>query len=99
MKAQNLFFAFIAMLVLTISNAALADDDMAPDATIVTVNINTDSAETLAANLTGVGLSRANAIVAYRENYGPFYSAEELSAVKGIGKTTVEKNASKIVID
>jgi competence protein ComEA len=100
MKAQNLFFAFIAMLVLSISNAAFADD-MATDTEdmIVTVNINTATAETMAQNLVGVGLSRANAIVAYRENYGPFYSAEELSAVRGIGKSTVEKNADKIIVN
>jgi competence protein ComEA len=53
----------------------------------------------MAQNLVGVGLSRANAIVAYRENYGPFYSAEELSAVRGIGKSTVEKNADKIIVN
>jgi competence protein ComEA len=100
MKAQNLFFAFIAMLVLSISNVALADD-MATDTEdmMVTVNINTATAETMAQNLVGVGLSRANAIVAYRENYGPFYSAEELSAVRGIGKSTVEKNADKIIVN
>jgi competence protein ComEA len=100
MKAQNLFFAFIAMLVLSISNVALADD-MATDTEdmMVTVNINTATAETMAQNLVGDGLSRANAIVAYRENYGPFYSAEELSAVRGIGKSTVEKNADKIIVN
>jgi competence ComEA-like helix-hairpin-helix protein len=45
------------------------------------------------------GLSRANAIVARRKNYGPLYSAEELSAVRGIGMTTIEKNAGKIVVE
>lgn len=100
MKAQNIFIAFIAMLVLSLGNAALADD-MGTDSEQgqVTVNINSASAEAIANGLTGVGLSRANAIVAYRDNYGPFYSAEELSAVRGIGMTTIEKNAGKIVVD
>jgi competence protein ComEA len=100
MKAQNIFMAFIAMLVLSLGNAALADD-MGTDSeqASVTVNINSASAEAIANNLTGVGLSRANAIVAYRDNYGPFYSAEELSAVKGIGMSTIKKNEGKIVVE
>ncbi|MGK0342210.1 MAG: competence protein ComEA [Candidatus Azotimanducaceae bacterium] len=100
MKAQNLFIAFITLLVLSLGNVAVADDmGTAPEQDVFTVNINSDSAETIAKNLVGVGLSRANAIVAYRKNYGPFYSAEELSAVRGIGMNTIEKNAGKIVVD
>ena len=97
MKAQNLFMAFIAILALSIGNATFADDIATPEE--VTININSATAEDMAKNLVGVGLSRAQAIVAYRENYGPFYSPEELSSVKGIGKRTVEKNSSKIVIE
>jgi len=100
MKAQNLFIAFITLLVLSLGNTAVADDmGTEPSQDPLTVNINSASAETIAENLLGVGLSRANAIVAYRQNYGPFYSAEELSAVRGIGMTTIEKNAGKIVVD
>ncbi|MEL0066526.1 MAG: helix-hairpin-helix domain-containing protein [Gammaproteobacteria bacterium] len=46
--------------------------------------------------MSGVGVSRAQAIVDYREQYGQFYSAEELTAVRGIGDSTVEKNLDKI---
>ena len=100
MKAQNLFIAFITLLVLSLGNAAVADDMASvPEQDAITVNINSASAETIAKNLFGIGLSRANAIVAYRQNYGPFYSAEELSAVRGIGMTTIEKNAGKIVVE
>ncbi|MFN3235536.1 MAG: ComEA family DNA-binding protein [Pseudomonadales bacterium] len=101
MKARNLFLTAITLWLLSLGNLAFANDDqtMAPAPEVVNVNINTASAETLAENLTGVGLSRAQAIVAYRESFGPFYSAEELTAVKGIGKGTVEKNAARIVIE
>ena len=101
MKAQNIFMAFITMLVLSLGNAVFADDDMGTDGASapITVNINSASAEAIADNLVGVGLSRANAIVAYRDNYGPFYSAEELSAVKGIGMATIKKNEGKIVVE
>lgn len=62
------------------------------------VNINSADAETLAAELTGVGPEKAAAIVAYREANGPFKSAKDLGAVKGIGEKTLENNRDNIVI-
>ena len=60
------------------------------------VNINTADAATLAAELTGIGPSKAQAIVEYRKKYGPFKSADDLSLVQGIGESTVEKNRANI---
>ena len=100
MKIQNLFIAFFTCLLLSYGNLIFADDMTDGDLmSVITVNINADNAETLAANLTGVGLGRAEAIVAYRKAHGRFYSAEELTAVRGIGQTTIEKNSEKIVVD
>jgi competence protein ComEA len=65
--------------------------------TVLTVNINEADAETLAAILDGVGLKKAMAIIAYRDQHGPFYLAEELTAVKGIGAGTVVKNTERII--
>jgi len=62
------------------------------------VNINTADAETLAASLKGVGLSRAEAIVRYREQHGDFVDVYELANVKGIGERTVEVNESRITL-
>ena len=62
------------------------------------VNINTADAETISAELDGIGLSKAQAIIEYRKANGPFKSADELSAVKGIGDRTVEINRSNIVV-
>jgi competence protein ComEA len=62
------------------------------------VDINTADAETISAELNGIGLSKAKAIVEYREKHGPFNSAEDLSLVKGIGERTVEKNRSDIMV-
>ena len=56
------------------------------------VDINSASAEDLAQSLDGVGLSKARAIVAYRDSQGPFRHADELVKVKGIGISTVDKN-------
>lgn len=60
------------------------------------VNINTADAETMAAELNGIGLVKAQAIVEYRKKHGPFKSAEDLSLVKGIGERTVERNKTDI---
>ena len=63
------------------------------------VDINKADASTIAAELNGVGTSKAVAIVAYREANGPFRHIEDLSNVKGIGIKTVEKNRSNLVIE
>jgi len=60
------------------------------------VDINSADAETLSAELDGVGMSKAKAIVEYREKHGPFKSPEDLSLVKGIGDRTVELNRTNI---
>jgi competence protein ComEA len=62
------------------------------------VNINTASAEQMAASLNGVGLSKAALIVQYREANGPFTHMDELVNVKGIGLRTVDKNREVILV-
>jgi len=56
------------------------------------VNINQASAEEIALNVKGIGSSKAAAIVAYRDQNGPFTHVDELVNVKGIGLATVDKN-------
>ena len=63
------------------------------------ININTAGAEELAAQLSGIGRTRAAAIVRYREQFGPFESAEELAEVSGIGMLTVERNRERIRLE
>jgi competence protein ComEA len=62
------------------------------------VDINTADAKSLAMAMTGVGLVKAEAIVAYRDRNGPFKSIDDLARVKGIGAKTVEANRSSVVI-
>ena len=62
------------------------------------ININDASAEELKENLVGVGPKKAMAIIEYREANGPFYTAEELVNVKGIGPKTLEKNKENILV-
>ena len=60
------------------------------------VDINTADAETISAELNGIGLAKAKAIVEYRKKHGPFRSADDLSLVKGVGEKIVEKNRDDI---
>jgi competence protein ComEA len=62
------------------------------------VNVNTADAETIAKALDGIGLSKAKAIVAYREEHGPFKSADDLTQVKGIGQATLARNHDAILL-
>lgn len=62
------------------------------------VNVNTATAEELAENLKGVGLSKAKLIVAYREANGSFGHADELVNVKGIGIRTIDQNRDMILV-
>lgn len=60
------------------------------------VNVNTAEPELLAQVLDGVGTSRAQAIVEYREQFGEFASLEDLLDVRGIGPSVIEANRDKI---
>ena len=67
-------------------------------AAIEQIDLNSADAETLARSLSGVGLSKAQAIVRYREQYGPFASLEEVTEVKGIGPAILERNRDRLVL-
>jgi len=63
------------------------------------VDINSADADALATALNGVGEAKAKAIVAYRDQYGAFKSADDLVLVKGIGQRLVDLNRDAIRID
>ncbi|TAN03553.1 MAG: helix-hairpin-helix domain-containing protein [Rhodanobacteraceae bacterium] len=63
------------------------------------VNVNTADARAIAASLDGVGMSKAEAIVAYRKTHGPFKSIEDVGKVKGIGAKTLSRNRDAIRLD
>ncbi|MDF2179646.1 ComEA family DNA-binding protein [Aliiglaciecola sp. CAU 1673] len=62
---------------------------------IATININEASAEELTA-LPGIGKVKAEAIVNYREEHGPFEDVDDLTKVNGIGEQTVKGLKSKV---
>lgn len=60
------------------------------------VNVNKANAKTIAKSLDGVGMTKAEAIIAYRKAHGPFKDIKALSHVKGIGPTTLAHNHDAI---
>lgn len=63
------------------------------------LNLNTADAPTLQKELNGIGKSKAEAIVAYRDANGPFASIDELLEVKGIGGALLERNRSRLTVE
>lgn len=63
------------------------------------VNINTADAKTIGEALSGIGLKKAEAIVKYREEKGPFKTVEDLLNVAGIGEKTVEKIKNDVLLN
>ena len=85
-------FTLLLALGAVIFQPAMAAEPAAP------ININTASAQEIADALNGIGLSKAQAIVAWREQHGKFTDASQLTEIKGIGEATLAKNSGRIVL-
>ena len=62
------------------------------------ININTADKETLMTSIKGVGEKRAEAIIDYREQNGPFKSVDDLAEISGIGQTIVDDNRENLTV-
>jgi competence ComEA-like helix-hairpin-helix protein len=96
MKTVNqltlILVAMLSMLCLTLSGAQAR----AGSSTGV-VNVNTASAAQIAL-LPGIGIAKARAIIARREQK-PFKTVDDLLAVKGIGKALLSKVRGRVVLN
>ncbi|RCL29144.1 competence protein ComEA [Pseudomonas sp. AFG_SD02_1510_Pfu_092] len=63
------------------------------------LDLNKADALTLQKELNGIGKTKAEAIVAYREANGPFASVDELLEIKGIGNALLERNRDKLMVE
>ncbi len=102
MKAISCIFA--AALVFFSSSFALAVENKSVPAeqkvsqVQQAVNLNTADTEALT-TLKGVGIKKAEAIIAWREANGAFGSVEQLLEVKGIGVAILDDNRNNLRIE
>ena len=100
MKA-TLFAVFLSLFVAVFPvQAEIKKADPAPASTTkqtsIKININKADVQTLTKSVKGIGLKRAQAIVAYREKNGRFKSIDDLAQVRGIGKQFVKNNLTQL---
>lgn len=85
------------MLYIPTEAEAAADEAMHREEEAGLININTADAETLC-TLPGIGETRANAIIAYREQNGPFSSVEDIMQVSGIKENLYGQFCDRITV-
>jgi len=86
---MKLFRALLVSLFFVLTSLSVQADP---------VDINTANAMTISKTLKGIGLKKAQAIVAYRDKNGKFKTVDDLAKVKGIGKKTVAMNKAKLSV-
>lgn len=82
---KNIGLFFLGCFFLLVSTLALASP----------VNVNTANVQELA-TLAGIGPTRAQAIVDYRDSNEPFRSLDDLTKVPGVGQKIISDNADRI---
>ncbi|QJR81755.1 ComEA family DNA-binding protein [Alteromonas pelagimontana] len=95
-----LFFSSFAGLNAVAAETAITAENSATSTSVSSeqsINLNTASVEELM-TLPGIGKSKANAIIAYRDEVGEFLEVEQLTQVKGIGEKMLAKVRDKIAV-
>ncbi|MBW1799478.1 MAG: helix-hairpin-helix domain-containing protein [Deltaproteobacteria bacterium] len=92
MKKRNCFVFFLVVALLTAFVPMLQAQDVAK------ININMATVDELQ-QISGIGKSIADRIVKYREEHGPFKSAEDIQSVKGIGAKKFEAIKERITVE
>jgi competence protein ComEA len=82
---------FLRTLFLSLALSPLAAMALEP------VNINTADAAALQ-QINGIGPSKANAIIEYRKEHGPFATVDDLVKVPGIGEKSLAQLKPQITV-
>ncbi|KTD22380.1 ComEA family DNA-binding protein [Legionella londiniensis] len=81
---------FIALCTPVLCAAATEPAASSSQVSSAKININQADAKALAHSFKGIGKKRAEAIVQYRNEHGPFKSLETLARVHGLGEKFVK---------
>lgn len=105
MRVHYLLLSSLMLLSILAPSAAVATPPCAETASAAgmtsngRVNLNTANEATLQRELSGIGSAKATAIVEHRHAYGDFESVDELLEVQGIGKSLLDRNRHRLVVD
>ncbi|KJK19526.1 ComEA family DNA-binding protein [Pseudomonas sp. NPDC087612] len=104
MRNTVLSYLFLPLFTAVSLSAMAAQPQVEPTAAMVTLpvaklDLNQADATTLQTTLTGIGKTKAEAIVAYRDEHGAFTSVDELLEIKGIGKALLDRNRDKLTVN
>ncbi|WP_049721645.1 ComEA family DNA-binding protein [Gilvimarinus polysaccharolyticus] len=96
---KRLFCSFLIALTAAVLSPAgsLAAESETKASISAPININTANAQKLT-ELKGVGESKAQAIIAWRDKNGPFKKIEQLLEVNGVGQATLDNIRKNIVL-
>jgi len=86
LPVSSILMVLVMALAMVIATGAMAENGTAGGQ----ININSADTEQLAA-LPAIGPTKAQAIVRYRTEHGPFLTVENLADVRGIGSKVLEK--------
>lgn len=95
-KSLNIFA--VALVLLSLASAAMADAAPSTAAPTGVVNVNTADASQLAL-LPRIGPKVAQRIIDYRTQHNAFKKASELMQVQGIGAKTFERLSQYVVVE
>ncbi|MDX8391353.1 MAG: helix-hairpin-helix domain-containing protein [Mariprofundaceae bacterium] len=87
MELKKVFAAMVVALCIAVGSAWAGD----------AVNVNTATVKELQ-KVHGIGAKTAAKIIAYRNEFGPFKSVEDLMHIKGIGKKKLAKAKDELSI-
>ncbi|MEK6775644.1 MAG: helix-hairpin-helix domain-containing protein [bacterium] len=93
-----ILFCVMAILGFVAPQAGAADQAVSAKTKTEKINLNQATAAEISA-LPGLGEKKAEAIVEYRTQNGPFAAVEDLLKVKGIGEKLLEKIKPMIMVE
>ncbi|WP_409420397.1 helix-hairpin-helix domain-containing protein [Pseudaeromonas sp. ZJS20] len=103
MKKGNLLTALLLAGSLFQANMALAAEQTTAAAqnmetAALKININqADEAQLM--SIKGIGPKRAEAIIAYRSEHGPFTTVDQLAEIKGISPEFVQSHSGELTLE